>query len=341
MRRTKRSGFGGLTGGASPTIPVIRIESDAATRPKPLIWGTGRVTAALALIAVCGISWSPDAISPVLLGQRPSYGPAKISATPNQAAIDRMIWVPGLDAGWDPQGLALAGGKLYVSAYRSRGAWQFRGPCRVFRVDPETGRETGHFDVPPPCGHSGGLAYAGGKLFVADTHTLFEFDLDKVFGQADAKYRAFPLGPGLTGALAASDKGAIWIGDYQEDRSGKLIKFDLAAISSLKDRAVLNIDMASAVVPIPTYGQGGAFDPSGKLWVSRSDIGWGSLDKLDGATGRFATRYPLPGGIEGIAYDPRGQLWCVSEAGARHLPLRYPFFPVIFRLDPARLVPGN
>ena len=98
--------------------------------------------------------------------------------------------------------------------------------------------------------------------------------------------------------------------------------------------------MASAVVPIPTYGQGAAVGPEGALWVARSDIGWGFLDKLDRTTGRFEARYRVPAGIEGIAFDQRGQLWCVSEAGARHLPWRYPFFPLIFRLDPARLAPA-
>jgi hypothetical protein len=173
-------------------------------RPMSSLRRAGRVAAALALIAACGISPRPSPVGRVILGQRPSYGPAEISGAPNLAAIDRMIWLPGLDTGWDPQGLALADGNVLVSAYQSSGAWKFRGPCRVFRIDPESGRQTGHFDVPPPCGHAGGLAYAGGKLFVADTHTLFEFDLDQALSGAGAEYRAFPLGVGLKGAFAVS-----------------------------------------------------------------------------------------------------------------------------------------
>ena len=131
-------------------------------------------------------------INRAILGQRPSYGPASISEVPNLAAIDRLIWMPGLDEGWDPQGLAVARGNLFVSAYRSDGLWMNRGPCRVFRVDPETGKETGYFDVPRPCGHAGGLAYAGGgKLFVADRRALFEVDLDDAFGEAP-RFRDLP-----------------------------------------------------------------------------------------------------------------------------------------------------
>ena len=131
-----------------------------------------------------GIAPVPHRLAPeasrAILGQKPSYGPASISEVPNFAAIDRLIWVPGLDEGWDPQGLAIGEGNLFVSAYQSGGLWVNRGPCRVFRIDPETGTETGHFDVPPPCGHAGGLAYAdGGKLFIVwDTHALFEVALD-------------------------------------------------------------------------------------------------------------------------------------------------------------------
>ena len=274
-----------------------------------------------------------------MLGRRPGYGPTSIGVVPNLAAANRLIWMPSLDQGWDPQGLAVAAGGIFVSAYRSSRAWVDRGPCRVFRIDPESGRETGHFNVPLPCGHAGGLAYAGaGKLFIADTRTLFEVDLGRAFSGRDPKFRVFPLGPGLKGAFAASGDGAIWIGDYEEDRPAKMFKFDLAMLRSLADGTVLRAAMAVASAPIPSWAQGGAIDGQGRLWVSRSDIGWGFLDRRDPATGRLQARWPIAPGTEGIAFDGSGQLWGVSEAGARHMPWRYPFFPLIFRLDPRRLV---
>ena len=98
--------------------------------------------------------------------------------------------------------------------------------------------------------------------------------------------------------------------------------------------------IAAARREIQSYGQGGAIR-SGKLWISRSDLGWGFLDKLDAVTDRVESRYAVAAGVEGIAFDGAGRLWCLSEAGARHLPWRYPFFPVIFRLDPARLSPTD
>lgn len=304
----------------------------------------GRVAAAIAIIAACGISpVSPrlEMMTRAILGQSPDYGPVAISAAPNLGAIDRLIWAPRLDEGWDPQGLAVAQRSLFVSAYRGRSTWKNRGQCRVFRIDPMTGRETGHFDVPPPCGHAGGLAYAGdGKLFIADTHALFEVDLDRAFVDSAPRLRSFRLGDGLKGAFAVSGEQAIWIGDYEQDRPARIFKFDLAVLNALSDRAVLSAAAASESVPIPSYAQGGAIGPSGELWITRSDLAWGALDRLDPANGRLRWRYAIPGGTEGIAFDGGGRLWCVSEAGARHLPLRYPFFPLIYRLDPARLVPA-
>jgi len=299
-----------------------------------------RVVTALALAAATGVAPAPVANPVLILGQRPNYGPALVSDVPNRAAIDRMIWMPGLDAGWDPQGLAIADHRLLISAYRSRRKWRNRGPCRVFRVDPVTGDETGHIDIPAPCGHAGGLAYAGaGELFIADTHTLFEVDLDQAFDRNPPKFRTIPLGRGLKGAFAVSDRGAIWIGDYEPERPAKAFKFALSAINDLNDGAALTPDAASLVVPIPTYGQGGALDSSGRLWVARSDISWGFLDERDPQTGRLYRRFAVTAGIEGIAFDRYGKLWAIAEAGARHLPWHYPFFPMIFRLDPTRLIP--
>src|SRR5689334_23610880 len=156
--------------------------------------------------------------SPVpIAGIPPSYGPKTVSAVPNAAAIVRRIWLPGLDAGYDPQGLAVDGGGIYVSAYRSNSLGVRRGPCRVMRIDLETGDPSGYVDVPSPCGHAGGLAVGGdGTLYVADTHTLFAIPIAHAFDRG-ARFRRFSLGPGIIGGLAASTPDGIWLGAYTDE----------------------------------------------------------------------------------------------------------------------------
>ncbi|MGC2201768.1 MAG: hypothetical protein WA633_16750 [Stellaceae bacterium] len=302
-----------------------------------------RLLFAVAVVGACGISPSFRHGSgfPSALGIRPSYGPPTISAVPNLAAASPLLWMPGLDEGWDPQGLAAIDGSVFVSAYQSDRFGVNRGHCRVFRIDPATGHEMGHLDVPLPCGHAGGLAHAGnGKLYIADTHTLFEVDLEEAFASPAPAFRIFPLGPGLKGALAASGQREIWLGTYEEDRPGRIFRFDQAVLEAQPNGAPLTQSLASASLEIPTYAQGaGASD--GRLWISRSEIGWGSLEQLDLASGTITQRYAAPGGIEGIAFDAGGRLWAVSEAGALHFPSHYPFFPVIFRLDLSRMTPSS
>jgi hypothetical protein len=285
-----------------------------------------------------------EMLAELIQGARPSYGPARVSAVPNEAAIVRRFWAPGLDAGYNPQGLTAVAGAVLVSAYRSEVYGVNRGPCRLIRLDPDSGRETGHADVPSPCGHAGGLAYPGADmLYLADTHNLFEIFLRQAFTEQAFPIRGIPLGPGLVGALAASAPGAIWSGTYNEDGPGTLHRFNSEVLSRLHGGERLTVADASAVLAIPSYAQGAAFDRDGRLWVARSHNRWGELDRLDPATGAVERRYAVAGGIEGIAFDEGGLLWAVSEAGARHVyenffaALVMPFFPLVFAMDPARL----
>src|SRR5262249_22743211 len=144
-----------------------------------------------------------------------------------------------------------------------------RGPCRVFRVDMATGRAAGQLDVPPPCGHAGGLATAAATrhVYVADTHTLFATMLDDAVNGA-ARFAVHPLGPGLVGALAVSGTDAIWLGTYRENEPGRLYRFAAAALDALPDGAVLNASDATFQIAIPSYAQGAAIDPGGHLWVA-------------------------------------------------------------------------
>lgn len=308
--------------------------------------GGAGALAAIVAVALAELLLSRPAAtgSEPILGLRPTYGPAAVGTIANEGAIARRIWVPGLDRGWNPQGLAVVEGSVLVAGYRSEMREVHRGPCRVFRLDPQSGAETGHLDVPAPCGHAGGLAYHGSvRLYVADTHTLFVTDLGGAFDGLPPRWHLIPLGTGLTGALAASASDGIWIGTYSEDGPGRLYHFTTDALLRIPEGALLSASDAAAQLPIPSHAQGAAIDRTGRLWVARSDLRWGELDRLDLAAGGLQRAYQAPPGIEGIAFDQEGRLWAVSEAGARHyydaswLAMVLPFYPLIVAIDPDRL----
>jgi hypothetical protein len=302
--------------------------------------------AALAIVAgrLTDAPAPPRTLAHLIHGTRPSYAPERVAAVPNEAAITLRFWAPDLDDFYNPQGLAVIDGAVLVAAYRSEAEERRRGPCRVFRLDPGGGPIMGRLDVPKPCGHAGGLAVADdGMLYVADTHTLFATLLRQAFSDRALPFHGVALGPGLTGALAASAQGAIWIGTYREDGDGSLFRFAADVLARPRLGEMLTISEASRTLAIPSHAQGAAIDSGGKLWVARSGWRWGELVRLDPASGAIERRYAVAPGIEGIAFDRQGLLWAVSEAGARHswdhfLPrLAAPFFPLVFALDPKRL----
>jgi hypothetical protein len=300
------------------------------------------VVAALVMAKVAQVVVPAAETSPApIAGTAPSYGPKSVSPVPNAAAIVRRIWLPELDAGYDPQGLAADDRAIYVSGYRSDSLGVRRGPCRVIRIDLEMGGSIGYVDVPSPCGHAGGLAVSGdGILYIADTHTLFATPLVRAF-DGGARFRRFPLGPGVIGGLAASTPDGIWLGTY-EDGPGRLFHFTAATLARLSDGETLQASQAATVLTIPDHAQGAAIGGGG-LWIARSDWNWGTLDRLDPVTGALQRRYKIAPGTEGIAFGNAGRLWAVSEAGSRHtydypvLRLFQPFFPLVFALDPSRL----
>ncbi len=238
-----------------------------------------------------------------------------------------------------------------MSAYHSQALHVSRGPCRVFRVDTKTGRQTGFFDIPSPCGHAGGIAYPRqGTVYVADRKNLFEIHLGDVFAPGVlyvccSRVTGFPLEAGLTGALAASGPDQIWLGTYNPDGPGRIFRFDGKTLRAMKDGETLERDKADKEFPIPDHAQGAAVDPDGKhLWIARSDVTWATLDKLEIESGEIKSRIPAPAGLEGISFAG-DHLWAISEAGARHIydypfaGLFLPFNPLIFELDISRLRP--
>lgn len=272
------------------------------------------------------------------LGTAPTYTDRKLGLlpsgqVPNAAAILRRIWMPGLDEGFVPQGLSVVAGSVYIAAYNSpEGAG--RGPCRLYRLDPTSGKVTGILDLPPQCGHAGGVAKGiPGHLWVADTRDIFEVRIDQPASAAIGKViRHIRLGGLVKGSYAAGSADALWLGAYETHGAPRLYKFPWA---SLKPQ--ITQDDAATSVLMPVRVQGAAFDPAGRLWVTRSSGSFGELVEIKPETGAIGKRFAFPVGSEDIGFDAEGRLWGVSEAGSKRWLSWSTFFPVVFQVDMDRL----
>jgi sugar lactone lactonase YvrE len=293
-----------------------------------------RAIAAAALFAATLAIAHPASSDP--LGRTPAYTSRTLSAAPNAEAMTARIWSPDLDQGFVPQGLTVFAGAVYVGAYKSEDRGKSRGPCRLYRIDPLSGAIWGALDLPPACGHAGGLARGKpGRLWVADTQAVFEVALSSGDGAIGAVLRSVRLDGALKGSFAAGTADALWLGTYSKEPGAKLYKIPFDAIGP--NVGSLNEQNATEFVLLPEKAQGAAFDGAGRLWITRSGSQFGELAEIDAKTGEVRRRFAMPAGIEDISFDPSGGLWAVSEAGSKRWLGWSTFFPVVFRLDMGRL----
>jgi hypothetical protein len=293
-----------------------------------------RLALSIALVPLAVAAQANDctAAEPVL-GKRPAYSDRALSTVPNGRAMSNLIWSPGLDEGYVPQGLTFVDGAVLIGTYRSEDANQSRGPCRIYRLDPGSGRITGTLDLPPQCGHAGGLARGRkGHIWVADTRNIFEIELaPRGPGTIGRVVGSIRLTGALKGSFAAGAADALWIGSYTKEAGARIYKLPFTKLT--REVAFLSEQDAKTSLALPTRVQGAAFDAAGRLWVTRSGSTFGELLTLDLATGAVVQGRQVPAGIEDISFDPQGGLWAVSEAGSKRWLGWETFFPVVFRLQ--------
>lgn len=296
---------------------------------------------AMGFVAAC--SSLPPAPG-VVLGSKPTYLEAATQGVPNEAAIARRIWTPGLDEGWVPQGLTTAGNDVLVAAYHPEPDLKSgSGPCRVYRLDRTSGKTTAHFDMPVgACTHAGGLAFLGGnRLLVADTRRLFLVDMARAFpsGKAEGAMKSLELEGALRGSFAGFDGHDPWTGTWTKaGADSAMYRFDVQLFEQRDGRAI-DETLAAERRPVPLESQGLAFDARKRAWVSASNSKWGKLYRL-APDGRVEVEYAMPAGLEGLDFDADGKLWGVSESGTRKYLSWGARFPFVFAIDPAQLVPA-
>lgn len=276
-----------------------------------------------------------------VLGKKPSHVWGWPSSVVNDQAITRMIWAPGIDDGYVPQGVTWTDDAVYLSGYRSTDAKIDRGPCRIFKVDPETGNTLGQFDLPEDCGHAGGLAYAGkGILIASDTRRLYRIDAATAFAQgnpSNAVTATVALRGEVKGSFVDFDGNAIFVGSFERDAAKAKGYFLPLSIFDTHNGKIVDEGMAVRSISLPQEAQGAAFDKAGNLWITASSSRFGVLYKLDTKTGQIGSSYEMVIGIEDIAFGDDGRLWSVSEAGSLRWQRWSKTFPVLFQVDLSKL----
>lgn len=274
-------------------------------------------------------------------GQRPTYSDRAPSVPPNDDAIVRRFWVPGLDEGFVPQGLTQAGSRLLVAGYLPPDAEARRGPSRVYALDMETGAITGQFALPAEVGHADGLASdRANTLYLADGGAgLMAIDLAASLRSGKAwviARRKLRRGPGVGTNFLAFDGARLWFGPFARDGEPRLLAARPQTLFA-GDATPFTPDQAEASLAIPLRAQGAAFDGKGRLWLATSTVREGALYRLDAASGRVEARYAAVPGIEDLSVDSRGLVWACGEAGTRRWLTVPTFYPLVFAIDPARL----
>lgn len=284
-----------------------------------------------ALLAAALLSVSFESRAEAPLGAAPTFSARELTPVPNAQALQKRIWLPGIDEGYVPQGIIFFEGKLFVSSYRSTDRKQDRGPCRLYALDANTGVRLGQLDLPESCGHAGGLTVGqSGRLIVSDSRVIFEIQLTPQAGaQIGRVTRTIRLRGAVKGSFAATERDGFWLGQYERAEPARMFKFPWAALGK---KELTEADTV-ATMNIPIFAQGAAFDSSGALWIMRSGSTLGELVKLDRKTGAALTRFDMPVGAEGISFAPDGALWTLSEAGSQRWSHWKAFYPLAFRFD--------
>ncbi|HVN97435.1 MAG TPA: hypothetical protein VMT62_13480, partial [Syntrophorhabdaceae bacterium] len=253
-----------------------------------------------------------------VLGKKPNHVSGGPSSVYNEQAITKLIWAPGIDDGYVPQGLTVAEGSVLVSGYKSTDPKIGRGPCRVFRVDVKTGEYIGQFDLPEDFGHAGGLVYVGkGVLIAGDTRRLYKIDINKAFLEGDTKNAVLgvvKLGGELKASFVDFDGTLIFVGSSEKDSSKAKGFFLPASIFETHNGKTITEDVALRSIPIGAEANGAAFDKQGNLWITLSSSKHGDLQKLDPVSGKVLAKYDMVIGVEDLGFDEDGKLWSVSEA---------------------------
>jgi hypothetical protein len=270
-------------------------------------------------------------------GVRPKYLQNITSDFPNANSINRAGFVPDLQEGFVPQGLAVVANKLFLSGYLEPDNAK-RTNCRLYTIDNKTFATLAVVKLPASCRHAGGLTFTkSDTLVVSDNVRLIVIPRIAYEAGSAKSVREIALVAPLKGTFLTARGGRIYLGSY-------LASLNLTRVFVFSEyvltKETISTNDAIENFAVPVKSQGAAFDENGVLWTTSQDSEVNYINKIDKKSNALV-RFPFIKGLQGIGVDVDGHLWSVSETGTLKYRHGAQKFPIVFRFDPAKLKPDH
>jgi hypothetical protein len=288
-------------------------------------------------------------------GRRPAYVSGSLARFENDHALCRGLWLPGMGAGFVPQGLAVDGPVAWVNGYDGTKRLGNR-PCIVQKVSLRDGRLLARASPvegavpgrrPTFCRHGGGILVDGAGVWLVETSRLWLLDPEDL-----SVRRVWSLAAPVRGSFALwGPAGRLGIGTYATGGGGRVDWFPTGAV--LADGAVVlaagpgaaeqagegpaGVVTAARSQRAPSHAQGAVHGRVGGrtgVWFARSNTRCGVL------AGPADVDLAFVPGAEGM--DLEGDaLWVLSESPARSYQRRgRPLVPMLSRFDAPAIARG-
>jgi sugar lactone lactonase YvrE len=271
---------GAAAPGGAGTEPGLAPEASTVTSARPADQFAPRArrrrtlgVAVAAVVALAGVG----IVAAIRSGVEPGAGSSGAGASPVRV-IQTIQHV-----GHRPNGVALAGGDLWVTSSDQPG---------VVRIDGETGRELA--PVPRVGLGASGIASDGSDVWVTARHAGQVVRIDGGTGHVTARLR-----PGAPPWRLAIGLGSLWV-STKADPPGRdqLIRYDT------DEKVLKRISMPHGIAAIAVG--------DGFVWLAEQDVP--DVLRLDPRTWRFAVWAPkLPGAAPAL-YFGGGYLWATLES---------------------------
>lgn len=199
---------------------------------------------------------------------------AHIAYAPYYKIQDKICSISGLSEGFVPQGTTFddSTGTVITSGYMVNDC-----PSRIYRTDPKTNSYTFYSlmsNGEPFFGHTGGIQYSDGKLYLADEGTgLYIFDAKLPEGESIVDIGS-PVKMNNHTSFVFADKTGIYVGEFNNDKEYQTE--NVITYKGKTQRAIVekfsfdNLIDPEEVYSIPNLAQGFAITDEGSIVISTS-----------------------------------------------------------------------